>query len=47
MNLVKRYLSILILVFFTLSLLTGIMLDEPEEVLELAVRVCLSCIGIE
>ncbi len=35
-----------VIIFFLLMLITGVGTGEPRAVLEQAVKVCLSCIGI-
>jgi hypothetical protein len=42
----SRSTSFLVILFFLGLLLTGIASGEPERVLEQAVQICLSCIGI-
>ncbi|MBU0674216.1 MAG: hypothetical protein KJ950_06200 [Proteobacteria bacterium] len=37
---------VIVVLFFLVLLGTGVAFGEPERVLEQAVRICLSCIGI-
>ncbi|MDJ0830433.1 MAG: CD1871A family CXXC motif-containing protein [Desulfobacterales bacterium] len=42
----KKVLPIILMVFFTVLMIAGINLGEVPVVLEKAVKICLSCIGI-
>ena len=46
MNYKIRRAPYFVLSFFVLLWLAGVIAGEPERVLEQAVRICLSCIGI-
>ncbi len=42
----RRKITLLLLAFFLVLFLVGILLDEPARVLEQARSICLECIGI-
>lgn len=44
---IMRFLPLILIGFGITSLVYGIVIDEPQAVFDIAIRICLSCMGLE